>query len=104
MQRSNFAPDVFWFKFTALHALADVYGENSTTVKEAKQLLNEAIAALSASFNNVYDDGLLFGVITNDVVHTRRTRAATQADGKKGEVRPSEGCPQKHDRIEVTTY
>lgn len=87
MQQSNFAPDVYWIKFPGLHAIADVYGENSTTIKEAKTLLKEAIHALAASFGKVYEDSLLIGVITNDAIHTRRTRAVNQGDGQGGKVR-----------------
>lgn len=71
-------PDVFWFKIESLHPLIDLYGENSTTVKEAKQLLNNAILHLNNAFTKVYKDKVLVSVITSDAVHTRRTRNILQ--------------------------
>ncbi|XP_044266902.1 ATPase H(+)-transporting accessory protein 2 [Tribolium madens] len=71
-------PDVFWFKIESLHPLIDLYGENSTKVKEAKQLLNDAILHLNSVFTKVYKDKVLVSVITSDVVHTRRARNILQ--------------------------
>ncbi|EFA03659.1 ATPase H(+)-transporting accessory protein 2 [Tribolium castaneum] len=71
-------PDVFWFKIESLHPLIDLYGENSTKVKEAKQLLNDAILHLNSVFTKVYKDKVLVSVITSDAVHTRRARNILQ--------------------------
>ncbi|CAH0559313.1 unnamed protein product [Brassicogethes aeneus] len=76
-------PDVFWFKFTALNALTSLYGDNSTVVKEAKQLLNEAILHLNAAAHKAYKGAVFVNVITSDAIHTRRARDVLAADAPK---------------------
>lgn len=79
---SDNIPDVYWFKIQSLHALRDLYGENSTQIKEANELLNEAIAHLNNVFNKIYKGKVLFTVISSDAIHTRRTRNILTADNE----------------------
>lgn len=71
-------PDIFWFKLSGLHAISDLYGENSTTVKEANQILREAILALNAAITKAYNGDVFVSVITSDAIHTRRTRSVLE--------------------------
>ncbi|KAL3278716.1 hypothetical protein HHI36_016248 [Cryptolaemus montrouzieri] len=73
--RSDGVPDLFWFKVSSLHPLVDLYGDNSTEIKEAKKLLNEAIYNLNIAFKKAYNGAVLFSVISSDASHTRRTRS-----------------------------
>lgn len=63
---------------SALHALVDLHGENSTAAKEAKQLLNDVIIRLNNAFARVYQGKVLVSVIVSDASHTRRTRSILQ--------------------------
>jgi len=72
--KKEVSADIFWFKVSALHAVSDLHGENSTAVKEAKQLLVEAVERLNAAFNRMYSGRVLVNVITSDASHTRRVR------------------------------
>lgn len=76
-------PTVYWFKVSALHAIVDLHGENSTATKEAKQLLIEAIEELNAAFDRKYDGRVLVNVITSDASHTRRVRRDTENKPKE---------------------
>lgn len=76
----DYVPDVYWFEVSALHALKDLYGENSTQVLEAKQLLNEAISRLNTAFVKLYDGYVLVTVITSDASHTRRGRSILETE------------------------
>lgn len=69
-------PNVFWFKVSALHALSDLHGANSTATKEAKQLLYEAIQRLNNAFQKLYSGQAIVTVVTSDASHTRRIRRA----------------------------
>lgn len=80
--KQDHIPDVFWFKVSALHALSDLHGENSTETTEAKQLLNEAILRLNVAFNKAFGGNVLVSVITSDASHTRRSRSILQAEVK----------------------
>lgn len=76
-------PDVYWFHISSVHALSDFHGANSSETQEAKQLLQEAINALTNAFVKRYNNRVLVSVITSDVTHTRQRRnilAATYAD------------------------
>ncbi|XP_056630060.1 ATPase H(+)-transporting accessory protein 2 [Diorhabda sublineata] len=73
-------PDVFWFEVSGLHALIDLYGDNSTQVIEAKQILNEVILRLNTAFVKLYDGFVLTTVITSDASHTRRGRSVLASD------------------------
>ncbi|XP_044762076.1 ATPase H(+)-transporting accessory protein 2 isoform X2 [Coccinella septempunctata] len=73
--KSDGIPDLFWFKLSSLHPVVDLYGENSTEVKEAKHLLNEAVLRLNEAFRKAYNGAVLFSVITSDASHTRKTRS-----------------------------
>lgn len=64
---------------TALHALVDLHGENSTAAKEAKQLLNDVIIRLNNAFVRSYQGKVLVSVIVSDASHTRRTRSILAA-------------------------
>ncbi|KAJ8967917.1 hypothetical protein NQ314_002576 [Rhamnusium bicolor] len=77
--KQDHVPDVFWFKVSALHALSDLHGENSTQATEAKQLLNEAILRLNVAFTKAYHGNVLVSVVTSDASHTRRGRSILQA-------------------------
>lgn len=81
--KSDGIPDLFWFKLSSLHPVVDLYGENSTEVKEAKHLLNEALLRLNDAFRQAYDGAVLFSVITSDVSHTRRTRSILATDNER---------------------
>ncbi|KRT83952.1 hypothetical protein AMK59_1944 [Oryctes borbonicus] len=70
-------PDVFWFKVSALHALSDLHGSNSTATKEAKQLLYETVQRLNEAFQKLYSGQAIVSVVTSDASHTRRIRRAT---------------------------
>lgn len=78
--RADYVPDIYWFRVNGLHAIVDLYGENSTSTKEAKQLLNDAILRLNAAFNKAYNGNVLVNVITSDASHTRRTRNILATD------------------------
>ena len=65
---------MYWFKIETLHALTDLYGENSTQVKEAKQLLTDAILRLNTAFNKLYKGKVLVSVVCSDAIHTRKAR------------------------------
>lgn len=67
-------PDVFWFKLSSLHGLSDFHGENSTSTKEAKQLLSDTVDTLNAAFTGAYEGSVLVTLITSDSAHTRKTR------------------------------
>lgn len=68
-------PDIYWFHVQSLHPLIDLYGENSTQVKEAKKLLNEAINHLNGAFKAAYKGRVLVSIVASDAIHTRRTRS-----------------------------
>ncbi|GJQ82094.1 hypothetical protein Trydic_g6966 [Trypoxylus dichotomus] len=70
-------PGVFWFKVSALHALSDLHGSNSTATKEAKQLLYETVQRLNEAFQKLYSGRAIVSVVTSDVSHTRRFRRST---------------------------
>jgi renin receptor len=76
-------PDIFWFKSESLHPLTDLYGENSTQVKEAKQLLNDVILTLNNAFNKKYNGKVLVSVVSSDAIHTRRARNILETDTVK---------------------
>jgi len=78
LAKTDNTPDVFWFKVSSLHPLTDLYGSNSTQVKVAKQILNEAIIQLNNAFNKAYKGRVLVSVIASDAIHTRRTRSILQ--------------------------
>ncbi|CAH1173626.1 unnamed protein product [Phaedon cochleariae] len=84
----DFIPDVFWFEVSALHAVSDLHGENSTEVNEAHRLLNEVILRLSAAFDKVYDGFVVINVITSDASHTRRGRSILQAKAGAADEEP----------------
>lgn len=67
---------MFWYKVSGLHALSDLHGENSTSTKKAKLLLNKALQKLSDAYKKAYDGKVLFTVVATDSAHTRRVRAA----------------------------
>ncbi|XP_072378410.1 ATPase H(+)-transporting accessory protein 2 [Diabrotica undecimpunctata] len=73
-------PDLYWFEVSSLHAVSDLYGENSTQVLEAKQLLNEVILRLNSAFNKLYNGYVLVTVVTSDASHTRRGRSILASD------------------------
>lgn len=77
--KNDYIPDVYWFRVTALHALVDLHGENSTAAKEAKQLLNDVIIRLNNAFVRSYHGKVLVSVIVSDASHTRRTRSILAA-------------------------
>ncbi|RZC33637.1 renin receptor, partial [Asbolus verrucosus] len=79
--KSDNVPDIYWFKIASLHPLTDLYGENSTQMKEAQQILNDVTARINNAFNKVYNGRVLVSVITSDAIHTRRTRNILAADG-----------------------
>lgn len=86
-------PDVYWFKVTALHALVDLHGENSTAAKEAKQLLNDVIIRLNNAFVRSYQGKVLVSVIVSDASHTRRTRSILAAKAEAAaEVKKLQAC------------
>lgn len=85
MVKQDHIPDIFWFRVSALHALSDLHGENSTETTEAKQLLNEAILRLNVAFVKAYRGNVLVSVVTSDASHTRRTRSILQIDAKADE-------------------
>ncbi|CAG9859004.1 unnamed protein product [Phyllotreta striolata] len=72
-------PDVFWFEVGSFHPLVDFYGENSSQVLEAKQILNEVILEVNSAFNKLYDGYVLVSVITSDASHTRKGRSLLQS-------------------------
>ncbi|XP_074035432.1 ATPase H(+)-transporting accessory protein 2-like [Leptinotarsa decemlineata] len=84
VQRDN-VPDVYWFKVSALHAVTDLYGENSTQVQEAHQLLNTVILKLNSAFNKAYDGFALITVVTSDASHTRRSRSILETTETKSD-------------------
>lgn len=69
-------PDLYWFRVSSLHSLSDLHGENSTTLKRAKELLGAALQKLSDSFQQAYKGRVFSSVISSDTAHTRRIRAA----------------------------
>ncbi|KAK9752419.1 Renin receptor-like protein [Popillia japonica] len=71
-------PDIFWFKVSALHALSDLHGSNSSATKEAKQLLFETIQRLNEAFQKLYSGNVIVSIVTSDASHTRRIRRALE--------------------------
>lgn len=69
---------------SALHALVDLHGVNSSAAKEAKQLLNDVIIRLNNAFVRTYEGKVLVSVIVSDASHTRKTRSilAAKAEGE----------------------
>lgn len=69
--------------------MTDLYGENSTQVKEAKQLLNDAISRLNSAVNDLYKGRVLVTVVTSDASHTRYGRSIleTKADEEPANVK-----------------
>lgn len=78
--QKDFIPDIYWFKISSLHPLVDLHGDNSSAVKEAKTILNDAILHLNSAFNKAYSGAFLFTVITSDSSHTRKTRSILAAE------------------------
>lgn len=78
-------PDVFWFEVGSFHPLVDFYGENSSQVLEAKQILNEVILEINAAFKKLYDGYVLVSVITSDASHTRKGRSILQNQNEKAD-------------------
>jgi len=79
-------PDVFWFEVGSFHPLLDFYGENSSQVLEAKQILNEVILEINTAFNKLYDGFVLVTVVTSDSSHTRRGRSILQAKNERADA------------------
>ncbi|CAD0200363.1 unnamed protein product [Chrysodeixis includens] len=77
--------DLFYFRFTTLHALSDYHGPNSLQTKEAKKMLGDVLNDLSKAFVKAYDGSVLVTAVTTDVAHTRRTIRSTEDETKKGE-------------------
>ncbi|KAK5650037.1 hypothetical protein RI129_001066 [Pyrocoelia pectoralis] len=75
-------PSYFDIKFFGLHTISDLYGENAAATKEAKQLLIDSIIRLNAAFKNVYNDRVLFTIVSSDASHTRRAREVSQTESK----------------------
>uniref|UniRef100_A0A1B6IAR2 Renin receptor n=1 Tax=Homalodisca liturata TaxID=320908 RepID=A0A1B6IAR2_9HEMI len=70
-------PDVFFFNVKGLHPVIDIYGENSNTVTEAKNLVISTVQQLKEVFEQAYQNKTLFLVLSSDSAHTRRFRRAT---------------------------
>lgn len=78
--KRDYKIDVFWFKIAGLHAVSDLHGENSTSTKEAKQILTEAILKLNEAYKRVYNGAVLTTIIVSDASHTRTSRSLMQAN------------------------
>uniref|UniRef100_A0A0A9YKL4 Renin receptor n=1 Tax=Lygus hesperus TaxID=30085 RepID=A0A0A9YKL4_LYGHE len=77
---NNGVPDLHWFSVPGIHALVDTYGVHSKQVEEAKRLLSSSTLLLSEVFNTAYNDKVVFGLISSDVIHTRRFRRQSAND------------------------
>lgn len=80
-------PDYFNIKCFGLHTISDLYGENAAATKEAKQLLIDAVNRLNEALKKVYNERILFTVVTSDASHTRRAREVPPADPKAENVK-----------------
>ncbi|BET01969.1 Renin receptor-like protein [Nesidiocoris tenuis] len=89
-------PDLYWFSVPGLHALVDTYGAHSKQVEEAKRLLSSSVLLLSEVMSTSYNDKVVFGLLSSDVMHTRRFRRQaneTAQPGKTTKVNADQGDP-----------
>lgn len=70
-------PDLFYLNLGGLHPIVDIYGENSDSTIEAKDLVVSAIKRTKEVFERLYNDKTLVIVLLSDAAHTRRVRRAT---------------------------
>ncbi|KAF5305516.1 hypothetical protein FQA39_LY01607 [Lamprigera yunnana] len=85
----DFIPDFISIKFSSLHAVSDLHGENSSATNEAKQILLDSLYRLNAALKKAYHNKALVAYITSDASHTRRARDISQSkEDAKEEVDP----------------
>lgn len=49
-------PDLYWFNLRGLHPIIDIYGENSNTATEAKQMVASTIQQTKEVFDESYQN------------------------------------------------
>lgn len=84
--KRDYKIDVYWFKISGLHAVSDLHGENSTSTKEAKQILTEAILKLNEAYKRAYNGAVLTTIVVSDASHTRVSRSLMQSNDENAKA------------------